>query len=62
MNKWFRFLNEVKVELGKVTWPKKDELIGSTIIVFILVIFFAIVLGTMDFGFSMLVTRLFEYR
>ena len=48
MNKAFSFLREVRFELGKVTWPKKDELIGSVIIVCLLSICFAIVLGSMD--------------
>ncbi|MCK4264747.1 preprotein translocase subunit SecE [Candidatus Babeliales bacterium] len=62
MNKLVKFLNEVKIELGKATWPKYDELVGSTIVVLILVVFFATLLGAMDFGFSTFIKRLFEYR
>ncbi len=58
MIKLISFLNEVKVELKKVTWPGKDELIGSTIIVCILVLFFAVILGTLDAGFHSVVRRL----
>ena len=31
-----QFLGEVHVEMGKVTWPTRDELKSSTIIVLIL--------------------------
>ncbi|MCE2431542.1 MAG: preprotein translocase subunit SecE [Candidatus Latescibacteria bacterium] len=31
-----QFLGEVRVEMGKVTWPTRDELKSSTIIVLIL--------------------------
>jgi len=52
MSKVLSFLREVKVELGKVTWPKKDDLIGSVIIVCLLSLCFAVVLGFMDSVFS----------
>ena len=48
------FLKEVRAELGKVTWPSFNELVGSTIVVLILVCFFAIYLGAIDFAFSRL--------
>ncbi len=49
-----QFLKEVRLELGKVVWPKFDEWIGATIIVLVLVIIFAIFLGVVDFCFSSL--------
>ena len=55
-----QFLNEVKVELGKVVWPKSDELIGSTIIVLVLVCFFAIYLGALDLGLSQAAQYIFK--
>jgi len=55
MNKVLAFLYEVKAELEKITWPKRDELVGAVIIVSILSIFFAIILGVMDSAFGMLV-------
>lgn len=62
MNKIVVFLKEVKSELQKITWPKRDELIGSTIIVFLLVIFVAIFLGLVDSAFSLLIKKLFMVR
>jgi preprotein translocase subunit SecE len=57
MNKIFSFVNEVRNELKKISWPSRDELLGATIIVCILVIFFSAILGSMDFAFSYLIKR-----
>jgi preprotein translocase subunit SecE len=48
MSKMVSFLREVRAELGKVTWPKRDDLVGAVIIVCLLSIAFAIVIGLMD--------------
>jgi preprotein translocase subunit SecE len=58
MSKILTFVNEVRAELKRVTWPTKDELIGSTIIVCILVIVFAIILGSMDAFFTFLIKKI----
>jgi preprotein translocase SecE subunit len=50
-----QFLNEVRLELSKVVWPKVDEWLGSTIIVLILVMVFALYLKAVDTGFSELI-------
>jgi preprotein translocase subunit SecE len=50
-----QFLNEVRLELNKVVWPKVDEWIGSTIIVLVLVLVFALYLKAVDTGFSELI-------
>jgi len=55
MNKILSFLKEVKAELGKITWPKRDDLVGSVVIVCILSLCFAVILGIMDSSFSALV-------
>ena len=59
MNKVILFFKEVKAEFAKITWPKRDEVIGSTIIVFLLVIFFAVFLGIADLIFSTFIKQLF---
>jgi preprotein translocase subunit SecE len=58
MNKVLVFVNEVKSELKKVSWPQRDELVGSVIIVCLLTLVFAVILGSMDFLFSTLVKRI----
>lgn len=55
-----QFLNEVRLELSKVVWPKIDEWIGSTIIVLILVCVFALYLKAIDMGFSHLIRYVIE--
>jgi preprotein translocase subunit SecE len=58
MNKVMTFINEVKAEIRKVTWPGKDELIGTTIIVCVLVVVFAFILGAMDGVSSFLIRKI----
>jgi len=48
-NKVANFLREVKVELGKVTWSTKNELIASTIVVIVSVALLAIFIAICDF-------------
>lgn len=46
------FLREVGGEIKKIVWPTRTELVGASIIVVILAVFFAVVLGGMDSVFS----------
>jgi preprotein translocase subunit SecE len=45
-----QFLAEAKVELKKVTWPTRKELLSTTAVVIILVILVAFFLGIVDLG------------
>lgn len=45
-----QFLVDSKMELKKVTWPTKKELLSVTAVVIVLVIFIAFFLGLVDFG------------
>ncbi|MEC9491834.1 preprotein translocase subunit SecE [Flexistipes sp.] len=54
MGKITTFLTEVKEELKKVTWPSKDDTIGTTAVVIVLVIVISIFLGIVDAGLSRL--------
>lgn len=47
-----KFLKEVRVEIGKVTWPSRDELIGSTWVVIIISVAFAIFVWLIDLSLS----------
>jgi preprotein translocase subunit SecE len=49
------FFREVKVEIKKVVFPTKDELIGSTWVVIITIIVVSLFLGVVDLGLSKLV-------
>ncbi len=47
-----QFVKEVHLELSKVTWPKFNEWVGSTIVVLLLMSFFSIYLGLVDKGLT----------
>ena len=43
-----RFLNEVRQEMAKVSWPSRTELRGSTIIVIVVSMIFAVFIYAVD--------------
>ena len=51
-----RKIKEVVSELKKVTWPTFGKVVKNTGVVIVVVLFFLIVIGAFDFGF----TKLFE--
>lgn len=42
------FLSEVRIELGKVTWPTRKETVSTTWVVLAIVLLIAIYLGACD--------------
>ncbi len=46
------YLREVKVELAKVTWPKRQEVVKLTLIVFVISALVAAYVGGLDFIFT----------
>ena len=54
-NKVAGFFKEVKLEMLKVSWPNKDELFGSTVIVLVSLGILALFIGVCDVGLSTLV-------
>jgi preprotein translocase subunit SecE len=52
------YVNGVQLEMKKVTWLSKQEMLGSTVIVGIFSVFIAIFLFFADFGLSEFVSRL----
>lgn len=51
------FLKEVRLELTKVVWPKREEVIKLTLIVLIISGIIAAYVGALDFAF----TKLLEF-
>lgn len=52
MNWWNRtkeFLSEVRSEVRKVTFPSRDEVVGTTVVVVVTSFVFAIYLWVVDF-------------
>lgn len=54
-NRVKQFVNEVTLELKKVSWSTRNELIGSTVAVIILVIILAVFIGACDLVLSKIV-------
>lgn len=50
-----KFLKETKIELEKVTWPKKGETIRLTQVIIIVTLIVSFYLGLLDYLFSQLV-------
>ncbi len=55
MEKIKEFFREVKVEMKKVVYPSREELIGSTWVVIVTAIVISVFLGIVDLGLSKLV-------
>ena len=52
------FLQQVKAELQKVTWPTRKETYGSTVVVIVLVLMVAVFLWLVDTCLSALIKTL----
>jgi preprotein translocase subunit SecE len=50
-----QFLREVRVELIKVSWPSRKEVIASTSVVLVIVFLIAAFLGLVDLGLSRII-------
>lgn len=53
-----QYLKGVRLELSKVVWPKKEEIIKLTLIVFIISAVVAAYAGGLDFVFTKLLEKL----
>ncbi len=59
MEKIKKFVREVVAELRKMTWPSKDELIGSTIVTVVVSFIVAIFIGLVDRILILLMRQIF---
>ena len=55
----FRYVGEIIGELKKVVWLTRREAAYLTVLVLIVTIIFAIILGSLDYGFSGLIDKFF---
>jgi preprotein translocase SecE subunit len=55
----FNYVGEIVNELKKVVWLSQKEIVYLTGLVLLVTIVAGIVLGSLDFGFSALVNKLF---
>jgi preprotein translocase subunit SecE len=52
------FVQEVLLEFRRVTWPSRQELVNSTVVVLALTVVVAFFLGGVDIGLSKLVQKI----
>ncbi len=55
-----QFFREVKVELQKVTFPTRQETVGSTVVVLVLTVIMALYLGFSDWALARIVQILLK--
>ena len=55
------YYSDVKIELKKVSWLSKNEMLGSTSVVWVFAIIVAIFLFVVDFGITQFISRLLEF-
>ena len=53
-NKVKTFIQEVRAEMAKVTWSTREELIGSTAVVLMMMLILSSFIGAADFVMSLL--------
>jgi len=60
MEKISKFLKEVNAELRKVTWPSKDEIVGSTIVTIVVSVIVALFIGIVDQALTAIIKVIFD--
>ena len=53
-----KFLQDVKVELGKVTWPMRKETVATAWIVVVIIVLISFYLGACDVVLTWLIRRI----
>ena len=56
-----QFYSDVRSEMRKVSWPGRQEVIGTTIVVIVAVFFFGLYLGLVDYILAMGLDRVLRY-
>ncbi len=57
--KFVKFLKEVRTELNKVTWPTKQELMGSTIVTVVVTLIISVFIGIVDRVLTLMTKNVF---
>ena len=60
IEKTLQYLREVKAELKKVTWPSRQQTLGSTVVVIVIVMIISAFLGIADMSLSGLIRLVFQ--
>lgn len=54
-----RFFKEIRMEMKKVIWPTRQQLINNTLVVFAACLFLGVVVWIADFGLGLLFRAVF---
>jgi len=57
-NRFFNFLKEVRAEVKKVSWPSRNEVYSTTLVVLVAMVFFGFYLYFMDAVFSWVLLKI----
>jgi len=60
MQQFREYLKDVRSELGKVSWPTREELRDSTVVVIVTVLLVAAFIGIVDQGLNRAVALIFR--
>jgi preprotein translocase subunit SecE len=59
--RWYKrfwtFIKEARAELRKVTWPSQSEVLNTTLVVIVAIVFFGFFLFFMDILFSWVISQ-----
>jgi preprotein translocase subunit SecE len=56
-----QFYYDVRSEMKKVSWPGRQEVVGTTVVVIVAVFFFGLYLGLVDYLLAMGLDRVLRY-
>ena len=57
-----QFYGDVRSEVKKVSWPGKNEIVGTTVVVIVAVFFFGVYLGLVDYMLGLGLDRIGAYE
>ncbi|MBP0727042.1 preprotein translocase subunit SecE [Bacillus sp. RG28] len=60
MGRISKFFRDVKIEMKKVAWPKRKEMVNSTVTVLGTMLFFILFFAVVDLGLSKLIRLVIE--
>jgi preprotein translocase subunit SecE len=60
MNKIVQYLRDVRLEMTKVSWPNRDEIVGGTTLVIALSLIISVFVKICDFSLSKIVALIIK--
>ena len=56
-----QFYSDTRSEMKKVSWPGRQEVIGTTVVVIVVTLFFGLYLGLVDYVLALGLDRVLRY-